>query len=379
VKVVPIIMTYNERENIGPMLEAWLKIAKENPKYKFEIVNADGNSPDGTGEITKKYSEKHKNIHLLSSQRLGMGRELINAYKYAIEKLAAEVIIPIDVDFQFDPFLAPKLLEKIDEGYDVVVASRHVPGGRAEFSWFRKLTNFVSDRLLAYYWAGIREVKDHAGLFKAIRVKGVLNQVDLEKIDVIGFSVNMRAIYELSKVTSKFYEVPAHFGKRRAGQETTVGLKSLKWFIKYVLEIIIQTTKIRLERSQQFIKFGIVGFIGFIVNALGLELFFRLGLTPGLAAAFGAEMAIISNFTFNNIWTFAERKIIKPLELGKKFAMFNATSAGAIVIQFIVVGLGTRFTSDAWRQLWLVIAIVLFIIPYNWFMYNKLIWKKKKV
>ena len=375
--VVPIIMTYNEKENIGPMLEAWLKIAKENPKYKFEIIDADGNSPDGTGEITKKYSEKHKNIHLLSSERLGMGRELINAFKYAIEKLDAEVIIPIDVDFQFDPFLAPKLLEKIDEGYDVVVASRHIPGGSTNFSSFRKLTNFISDRLLAYYWAGIREVKDHAGLFRAIRVKGILDQVDLEKIDVVGFSVNMKTIYELSKVTSKFYEVPAHFGKRRAGQETTVGLKSMKWFFKYVLEIIIQTTKIRLERSQQFVKFGVVGFIGFIINALGLELFYRVGLTPGLAAAFGAELAIISNFTLNNLWTFSERKIMRALDIGKKFSVFNLTSLGAIIIQFVVVGLGTKLTSDAWRQLWLVIAIGFFIIPYNWFMYNKFIWRRK--
>jgi len=145
-----------------------------------------------------------------------------------------------------------------------------------------------------------------------------------------------------------------------------------------VFEIILQTTKIRLERSQQFVKFGVVGFAGFIVNALGLELFFRLGLSPGLAAAFGAEMAIISNFTFNNIWTFAERKIMRALDIGKKFSVFNLTSFGAIIIQFVVVGLGTKLTSDAWRQLWLVIAIALFIIPYNWFMYNKLIWKKKK-
>jgi dolichol-phosphate mannosyltransferase len=379
-KVVPIIMTYNEKENIGPMIEAWLKIAKENPKYKFEIVDADGNSPDGTGEITKSYSQKHKNVHLLSSPRLGMGRELINAYKYAIEKLQADVIIPIDVDFQFDPFLAPKLLEKIDEGYDVVVASRHVKGGSTNFNWFRKITHFVSDTLLAYYWAGIREVKDHAGLFKAIRVKGVLDQLDLEKIDVIGFSVNMRTIYELSKVTKKFYEVPARFGKRRAGQETTVGLKSMKWFIKYVFEMILQTTKIRLERSQKFIKFGIVGFVGYLVNASTLFLFANLMKFPeGLSWGLSTELAIISNFTWNNLWTFKTQKITGGSNLLKKFLQFNGTSAGALLIQTLVGTLGTKFFGTGSRQLLLPFIILFLVLPYNYTMYTLVIWRKRKI
>jgi len=377
--VVPIIMTYNEKENIGPMIEAWLKIAKENPKYRFEIVDADGSSPDGTGEITKSYSEKHKNVHLLSSPRLGMGRELINAYKYAIEKLHADVIIPIDVDFQFDPFLAPKLLQKIDEGYDVVVASRHVAGGSTNFSPFRKLTNFISDRFLAYYWAGIKEVKDHAGLFKAIRVKGVLDQVDLEKMDVIGFSVNMKTIYELSKVTKKFYEVPAVFGKRRAGEETTVGLKNLKWFIKYIFETIIQTTKIRLERSQKFIKFGIVGFIGYLVNASTLFLFASLLSFPEwLSWGLSTELAIISNFTWNNLWTFKSQKITGGGNLFKKFLQFNGTSAGALLIQTTAGTLGTKFFGSQSRQILLPFIILFLVLPYNYTMYNLVIWRKKK-
>lgn len=378
-KVVAIIMTYNERENIGPMLEAWLKIARENPKYSFEVLVADGNSPDGTGEVVKKYGEEHDNIHLLSSQRLGMGKELINAYRYAMDKLGAEVVIPIDVDFQFDPFLAPKLLAKIGEGYDVIIASRKVPGGGSDFNWFRKLTNFVSDTLLAYYWAGIKEVKDHAGLFKAIRVRGVLDKIDLGNIDVVGFSVNMKTIYELSKVTDKFYEVPAFFGKRRAGQETTVGLKSMKWFIKYVFEAISQTTRIRLERSQRFFKFAVVGFIGYLINASTLYLFANVfKLAEWLSWGLSTEMAIISNFTLNNLWTFRVEKIKGVSNLFKKFLQFNGTSAGALLIQTVVGTLGTFFFGAQYRQLLLPFIIVFLVLPYNYFMYTHVIWGKGK-
>jgi len=376
-KVAVTIPTYNEKENIGPMIEAWLKIAKENPKYQFEIIDVDGNSPDGTGEITKKYANKFKNVHLLSGPRRGMGKELIDAYRYAMEKLKAEVIIPIDVDFQFDPYLAPKLLEKIDEGYDVVVASRKVSGGGMDLTFFRKLTNFVSDTLLAYYWAGIKEVKDHAGLFKAMRVKGVLDKVDLKNIDVVGFAVNMRLIYELSKVTNKFIEVPAFFGKRKAGQETTVGLKSLKWFIKYVFETIMQTTKIRLERSQRFVKYAMVGLVSYGVTALFMELFYRLGLTPGLAASAASEIAIIFNFIMNNLWTFADKKITSLKKIPLKFIQFNLTSLGAVVLQGLVVGGLAELFGDQWRQIYLVFAVGFVVIPYNYTMYTKVIWKKK--
>lgn len=372
-KVVNMITTYNEKENVGPMVEALEEIARKCPNYEFVNLIVDSHSPDGTGDLVREMAKKKKNLHLLETPR-GLGISLIQGYRHAMKELKADIVIPNDVDFQWDPYLIPDMLKKLEEGYDVVVASRHVKGGKDNFSTFRKLTHFVSNTLFNYYWAGIHEAKDLAGNFKAIRVKNVLDKVNLDKLNVRGFVIQSTMIYELSKTGAKFTEIPAVFKDRRAGQ-SKVGLNAQ--FIKDIFETIKNSTRIRIERSKSFIKFGIVGFIGFLVNALGLELFFRVGLTPGLAAAFGAELAIISNFTLNNLWTFSERKIVKGIEIGKKFGMFNLTSLGAVIIQFVVVGLGTRLTSEAWRQIWLVIAIGFFIIPYNWFMYNKIIWKKK--
>jgi len=389
-KVVSIIMTYNEKENIGPMLDAWLKITQENPKYKFEVLVVDGNSPDGTGEIVKRYSKTHKNIHLLQGPRLGYGKELANGFRFAMKKLRADVIIPIDVDFQWDPFMTPQLLAKIDEGYDVVVPSRALPGSSDNFSGFRKLTHWISDTLIAYWWAGIKEVKDHAGSFKAIRVKGHFDQVDLDKLNVVGFVIQMKTIYELSKTRAKFIEVPAHYGDRRAGTPTTVGMKSIKWFLKYVWGYLKVATQIRFERSPgllKFIKFGIVGGFGFLINFFGLIFFNRLfikifswpiGIINFWANALASELAIISNFIWNNLWTFAKEKITSPKEILKKFLAFNLSSIfGGIIVPSLIVGAGTQVFGDQYRQLLLIVAIFCFTIPYNWFVYNKFIWKKK--
>ena len=90
---------------------------------------------------------------------------------------------------------------------------------------------------------------------------------------------------------AKVKEIPLKFQLRKAG-ESKIASGTPK-------DILRTTILLRLNdpKTQSFIKFGIVGFIGYIVNALGLELFYRLGLTAGIAAALGAELSIISNFT----------------------------------------------------------------------------------
>ncbi|MBN1798370.1 MAG: GtrA family protein [Spirochaetales bacterium] len=156
------------------------------------------------------------------------------------------------------------------------------------------------------------------------------------------------------------------------------------------------------KKRKRFIKFGVVGFSGFVVNFLALELFHSLGVggffaglftyisdssffsllkeSSAWSAALATEIAIISNYTFNNIWTFKEHKISKVSKIICKFFQFNLTSAGAVVIQFVVIGLGTMLFGDTVliRLLFLVIAVAFFIVPYNWFMYNAVIWKTKK-
>jgi len=387
-RVVNLLATFNEKENIGPMIETLEEIAKECPKYEFVNLVVDSHSPDGTGKIVRQLAKERKNLFLLETPR-GLGVSLIAGFRYAIKDLKADLIIPNDCDFQWDPHLIPKMLEKIEEGYDVVVPSRHVKGGKDNFNFFRKLTHFVSNNLLNYYWAGIREVKDLAGNFKAIRVKNVLDKVNLEKINVKGFVIQSTMIYELSKTGAKFIEIPAVYGERRAGQ-AKVGFN--KQFIKDILETFKNSTRIRFERSPKllkFIKFGIVGGFGFLINFFGLICFNRLfknifswpiGLINFWANALASELAIISNFIWNNLWTFSEEKLKGKKEIFSKFLAFNLSSIfGGIIVPSMVVGAGTQFFGDKYRQIILVIVIFGFTVPYNWFVYNKFIWQKRLI
>jgi len=383
-KVVNLLTTYNEKENIEPMIEVLEEIAKKNKKYDFATLVVDSHSPDGTGELVKKLAKKRKNLFLLETPR-GLGVSLIAGYRYAMEELKADIVIPNDCDFQWDPNLTPKMLQKIEEGYDVVVPSRHVKGGKSNFNFFRKLTHFVSNDLLNGYWAGICEVKDKAGNFKAIKVKEILDKVDLSKLNVRGFVIQSTMIYELSKTGAKFIEIPAIFGERRAG-ESKVGFSTQ--FIKDILETFKNATRIRFERSPEllkFIRFGIVGGFGFVINIVGAFVFKKILIRPdsnlsllnGLCNAMAAEISIISNFTWNNLWTFSKEKIAS-LEIIPKFLAFNLSSvATGILIPSAVISLMTALWGDR-LFLYQVIAIFGLTVPLNWLVYSRIIWKKKK-
>ncbi len=388
-RVVNLLSTYNERENIGPMIEYLDDLDKKLKKHEFVNLVVDSHSPDGTGDLVRKMMKTRKNLHLLETPR-GLGISLIQGYKYAMKKLKADIVIPNDVDFQWHPKYIPQMLEKIEEGYDVVVPSRHVPGGKDNFDAFRKLTHFVSNTLVNHYWAGIREVKDLAGNFKAIRVKGILEKVNLNKLDVRGYVIQPTMIYELSKTGAKFCEIPAVYGERRAGK-TKVGVNIQ--FIKDVIETVLNATKIRIERSQQVIKFAIVGFIGFIVNTVGLELFVFLGIRPSISGMMGAELAIISNFILNNFWTFAAKKIVSLRKAPIKFLQFNLTSIGAVLIQGTTIELGTLLFGGLMNSLFsgfltpfwgnngyrfFYIMGIGFGLIWNYFAYTTFIWKTRQ-
>ena len=135
-KVVVIIPTYNEKENIGRMID----VLEEDifPKIKnnqMEILVVDDKSPDGTAEIVREKMKKFKNIILDLGNKQGLGAAYKRGMKYAMEKMKADAVIEFDADFQHDPKYIIDLVQKFDEGYDYVIGSRFVKGGSYPKQW----------------------------------------------------------------------------------------------------------------------------------------------------------------------------------------------------------------------------------------------------
>jgi len=397
-KIVVIIPTYNEKENIGRMID----VLEEDifPKIKnnqMEILVVDDKSPDGTAEVVRQKMKKFKNITLSLGNKQGLGAAYKRGMQYAMEKMKADAVIEFDADFQHDPKHIIDLVQKFDEGYDYVIGSRFVKGGLIppQWSFYRKfLTKYggLFSRIVLFF-PHIGRVKDVSTGLKLIRVRGVLEKVDFSKT-ANGFFYKTQMLYQIVNMGAKVVEIPLQFKLREKGKT--------KMSFSDVGRTFLGVIKLRLTDpgTLRFIKFGTVGFTGYVVNAVGLEIFRSMKFFEILAglfyflrgtfasvmaepsawsAAIAAELSMIVNFTFNNFWTFTDVKITRPLKIILKFLQFNLTSAGAIIIQFIGIGLGVIIFKDTAlvRQISLV-AIMPVILTYNYTMYNLFIWKRWK-
>lgn len=390
---VIIIPTYNEAENIGSMID-YLNTKTFPPlskKWDLKILVVDGNSPDGTGKVVTDKSKKWKNTFLYTeTSKDGIGAAYLKGFKYAIEKLEADFVFEFDGDFQHPPETIPVMLQALADGYDYVIGSRKIQGGSNPKGWgfkrvfFSEVGGFTARFIMFFPFKNFFKVTDPTTGLKATRVKGFIDKMNLDwtgdRLLSRSFGYKLQLLFETLKMGAKYKEIPLDFHVRNAG-ESKIEAKTAK-------DILLVAIKLRWQDdlTQKFIKFAIVGGFGFIVNIVGGRIFKNL-LTPltssvslinGLANGLAAELSIISNFTWNNLWTFSKEKITGSDKIITKFLTFNASSAiTGIAIPSLVISLLTTLFGDHFL-IYQVIAIFGLTIPLNWFVYNKIIWKKNK-
>lgn len=381
-----IIATYNEAGAIGKMLDTLFgKIFPRIAGWRCLVVVVDDTSPDKTYEIVKNYQKKYPDLHLIiNPQKLGMGNAIVKGFKYSMEKLNADVVCEFDADFQHPPEDIPNLLAKIDEGYDFVIGSRKIKGGSVPSSWglkrkfFTHVGGFVSRFVMFFPFPSFFRVTDPTTGLRASRVKGFVDHIDLDHLYSLKFGYKIELLYRMIGLKAKFAEIPLRFGLRETG-ESKISKDTAK-------DIFRVSLKCRWydDFTQKFLKFGLVGGFGFIINVVGAKLFkslllsslLSISLINGLSNGLAAEISIISNFIWNNLWTFKAEKITDADKLISKFLTFNLSSiVNGIVIPSTVISLLTHFFGDR-LFLYQVIAIFGLTIPLNWLTYNRVIWKK---
>ncbi|MBU1088255.1 glycosyltransferase [Patescibacteria group bacterium] len=384
---VLVIPTYNEAENIGLMMDHLFSKTFKNIKAKkvnknnwqMKVLVVDGNSPDGTGKVVKQKAKKYKDIYLYTeTSKDGIGAAYLKGFKYAINKLKADFVFEFDGDFQHPPENIPIMLKAIEDGYDHVIGSRKIEGGSNPEGWgfkrvfFSEVGGFTARFILFFPFKNFFKVTDPTTGLKVTRVKGFLDKLDMDYHNLYSksFGYKLELLFNTLKLKPKFKEIPLKFQVRTAG-ESKIQTQTAKDIFRVAVLL-----RWHDDFTQKFLKFGTVGFIGYLVNATLLGLVSKQWRIEWLAWLLSTEAAIISNFTLNNLWTFKSDEI-KGLKLIGKFLQFNFTSIGALIIQTIMGTIGVYLTSPEYRQLLLPFIIVFMVLPYNWFMYNKVIWKKK--
>ena len=378
-KVVIVMPAYKEAENIGPMIDELFE--KEFPKITgaemhLLVVNdlpPDGSADDGTGRIVREKMEKHPNLHILEGKKQGLGWAYIRGFKHAVSEIGADAVMEMDADFQHPPRFVKPMVEAYLAGADYAIGSRYIKGGSVPKQWamFRKAISFFGNLFIRIVLVKPK-IHDLTTGFRLTRVKGVLDQIDLDHLmEPHLFAHKVDLLYQSIKNAKKVVEVPLEFAARTKEKSK---FNSKEMIATFKVAIILG-----IKDKIRFIKFGTVGFLGFMVNFIFIRVFRGLGLSEMLVWLFATELAIINNYVLNNIWTFKESKIAGLGKTVFKFFQFNLTSAGALAIQSIFGPLGVKIVGERFDWLVLAVVVVLMVLPYNYLMYNLVIWKTWKL
>ena len=229
-----IIPTYNEKENLGPLLEAIYEIRPD-----IHVLVVDDNSPDGTGQLVAEWAEAPQyegRVFLLRrAGKLGLGTAYIAGFRWALAR-SYRRILEMDADFSHNPRYLPDLLAAAEEA-DLVLGSRYVPGGGVKNwgCWRPFLSRGGS--LYARVLLGL-PYQDLTGGFKCFR-REVLETLDLGAVRSNGYSFQIELTYRAHCKGFKIKEVPIVFGDREGGKS--------KMSKHIFFEAVLMVWKLRME------------------------------------------------------------------------------------------------------------------------------------
>ena len=205
------LATYNERENL-PILTAQI--------FEFapdaDILVVDDSSPDGTADWVEGQMQTDSRFKLLRrAGKLGLGSAVLAAMDYAAQN-GYDFLINMDADLSHPPRFLPAVISKAEEGFDVVIGSRYVPGGKIE-GW--TLVRRLMSRAINIYARCLLGLKtrDNSGSYRCYRVT-LLRRLDPQSILSQGYSFFEEVLFRLHKLGGTFAEVPITFEERRVGQ-----------------------------------------------------------------------------------------------------------------------------------------------------------------
>ena len=221
-----IIPTYNEAENLEPLIQAILAL-----DAGFEILVVDDNSPDGTGEIADYLSRELPGIHVRHRLgKMGLGTAYVEGFQWAIAR-GYDYVFEMDCDFSHDPSYLPTFLTKIASA-DLVIGSRYVKGGSTP-SWglLRRLIS-GGGNLFARFMLGLK-THDCTGGFRCYR-REMLQRVPWEEIQLQGYGFQIGAVTYVERLEGRVVEFPIAFRDRRVG-ESKMSLKIVIEAFSYVI------------------------------------------------------------------------------------------------------------------------------------------------
>lgn len=318
-----IIPTYNERVNLSTLLEEIERTLKNT--FSFEVIIVDDDSPDETWRVAQNLGETRPYLKVI---RRTEGRSLSGAVIEGFQQAEGKILAVMDADLQHPPSRLLELYRAVNNKADIAIGSRYAKGGRIE-NWpiHRRMIAIGARFLVEVMVPRARYVKDPLSGFFMLRRK-VIEGITLKPsgykilLEILG-----RGKYETVA------EIPFTFRNRSRGSSSLNTQECLK-FLAHAGRLSWDTGELN-----RFIRFCVVGMSGVVVN-MGILWFLTdvIGLFYLVSSVVAVECAILSNFTWNELWTFRDRGQPGFLSLVIRIGKFNVVSTGGLLINISILG-----------------------------------------
>lgn len=234
-KVAAVIPTYNERENIRGLVPIILEVFRKGI-IDGGIIIVDDASPDGTGVLADELARSSDRIMVLKRPgKMGLGSAYKDGFNLALSK-GYNGVIEIDADLSHNPADIPRFVEKLGEGYDLVIGSRYVEGGQIpKWSLYRKLISGFTNKATKFF-LGLRP-QDVTSGFRAYS-DSAIKTIDLSSVKSDGYAFQVEMTLKSQKSGLKICEIPIAFIDREAGT-TKLGRREMWRFLTSIIRLTL--------------------------------------------------------------------------------------------------------------------------------------------
>ncbi|MFM2063433.1 MAG: hypothetical protein RLZZ507_3103 [Cyanobacteriota bacterium] len=333
-----VIPTYKERDNIENIVNILSGLLDEAIPGNYELIVVDDDSPDLTWQVAQSLIPNYPQLRVMRRQEeRGLSSAVIRGWQAA----TGRILGVIDGDLQHPPEVLLQLLQKIKNGADLALASRHVDGGGvSSWSVIRRFLSRGAQVLGLIILPGVLgRVTDPMSGYFMVRRSAIAGAT----MNPVGYKILLEVIGrgQVGEIAEAGYV----FRERTEG-ESKVTWKQYVEYIQHLIRLRVSTGRLgKISRKidfpfARFIRFGVVGFSGVFVDLAVFRLLrtvIALGLTR--STILSAEVAILNNFLWNDLWTFGDisRKQKGKRQRFKRFLKFNMVCLAGIIIQTLVV------------------------------------------
>ena len=363
--VVIIIPTYNEALVIENTLCQLFQATVGIVGMDIHVLVFDSASTDETQAIIARLQQHNDHLHLKSeAQKTGLGSAYLQAMRYAMTALSADIVIEFDADLSHQPQYIAPILEKIRH-HDVVMGSRYVTGGCIPKAWgfHRKLLSVLGNYIARFILTP--KYKDFTSGFRATR-RFMLEKSLPQQFLSNHYAYKLELLWLLHQNKAVICEHPIEFIDRQQGLS--------KLPANSVIDSLRVIFTLRFHALKSYFKMCLIGLSGAFAQALIYNVL-RAYLPPMTAMQIAVVVAIINNFSLNNRFTF-KRAPVPGHQKIKALSLFIGYSALMIIFQSYWLKLGLHYIGTGLLKENVIIFMGMVVgSVINYITYSHIIWR----